>query len=135
MHFDLVDRDFPLVRITYPAEASFEEIEDYSRRLEASLARGRQSTGVDVRAVKVLGSGAEQRRYLAEQVDAATTRHPGVLVSESVVLNSKVLSAAYTAFNWMRRDKSYSSRAFSTVTAAEVWSTEQLRSAGFEVED
>ncbi|MFH1810686.1 MAG: hypothetical protein ABIJ09_18230 [Pseudomonadota bacterium] len=132
MSFDIDDTGFPLVRISYPAQASLEEIEAYGTRLERVLCRGRQATVVDVRAVSVLQSGAEQRRYLAQQVDAATTRHPDTLVAEAVVLNSKILSAAYTAFNWLRADSTYPSRAFSTVEAAEGWARAQLLLAGIE---
>lgn len=130
MEFHINDSAFPLVHITYPELAKHEEIARYGKALATVMQRGRLVTVVDVRSVSVLRSGAEQRKYLAQQVDQATQANKGHLLAEAVVLNSKVLKAAYTAFGWMRRDQSYESRAFTELEPALRWAQSKISEHG-----
>ena len=130
MEFVIDTSQFPLVMIRYPAQSSKENIAKYGQELDKVMKSGPLATVVDVRKVMVFSAGAEQRRFLAEQVDAATLANPGQLVAEAVVFNSKVLKGAYTAFNWIRKDKSYESRAFTDIESARSWSQAQLADAG-----
>ena len=130
MNFVIDDVRFPLVLIHYPEQASDEGIAQYGQQLEKVMGRGKLATVVDLRKVSVIPAGARQRRFLAEQVDAATLAHPGALIAEAVIFNSKLLKAAYTAFQWMRKDKSYPSQAFTEPEPAQRWAETRLREAG-----
>lgn len=130
MEFEIDSSQFPLVKILYPEKASNAGISAYGKALSEVMSRGRLATVIDLRQVAVFAAGAEQRKFLAEQVDAATLANPGQLLAEAVIFNSKVLKAAYTAFKWMRKDNSFESRAFTDLENAQSWAESQLKQAG-----
>jgi len=121
---------FPLVVITYPTSMTPTDADEYGRQLGEVLARGRVGTVVDIRALDSSVVTSRERKYLALVIDAATKAHPGALVAESIVLNSAILRGIYTAYCWLRADKSYPSRAFAGVDEARAWVFTELRAAG-----
>ena len=129
MKFLVDSSEFPIIFITYPEKTENSEIDAYADKLDALMQRAHIATVIDVRAVSVMDAGAAQRQYLAKQVDRVTQKHPGALISEAVIFKGRLLRAAYTAFQWVKKDSSYQSRAFETVDEAKVWSEEQVKAA------
>lgn len=121
---------FPLVTIVYPPVMRPADADAYGDELDAVMNRGRIGTVVDLRKVDSRHAQAPDRKYLAETVDRVTRKHPDVLVAEAIVLDSAFLRGAYTAYCWLRTDRSYPSRAFGDVAQARTWVTERLKHAG-----
>lgn len=116
----------PLVRITYPEMMTEEDVDEYAKRLGDLLATAHIGTVVDLRPINPTAAGAAGRRYLAAAIDGVTTKHPGRLVAEAIVMDSTILRGLYTAFCWIRSDGSYSSRPFADVPSAEAWVKAEL---------
>ena len=134
MSFAINTDEFPLVLIEYPRQASLEEIDAYIESLAGILARGRICTIVDIRNVSVVAgktsTTAKHRKHLATRLDEITLGHPNRIVSEAIIFDSTVMRGLYTAFSWLRKDKSYASRAFKSIKEARAWTNSQVVKAG-----
>lgn len=121
---------FPLVVITYPSYMTHAEADAYAEQLDRVLQRGRIGTVVDIRPIDSSAVTSTDRKHLAAVVDAVTRARAGALVAEAIVLDSPVLRGLYTAYCWLRVDRSYPSRAFAGVAPARSWVTAELTKAG-----
>ena len=122
--------EFPLVVITYAASMTAQEADTYGVELATLLARGKVGSVVDLRAVDTARVSASDRAYIAKVVDSVTKRYANTLLAEAIVLDSTVLRCMYTAYSWLRVDRSYHSHAFGNVAEAKAWVREQLRQRG-----
>ena len=123
----VVDR-FPLVRIIYPDVMTFDEIDRFLSDLEPVYARGRLAILADIG--NIAQGPAQQRRHLAAGIDRLTTRHPGICVAEAAVAASMATRGLFTAYVWIKRDKSYPSRVFAQMADATRWVEGELTAAG-----
>jgi len=121
---------FPLVVITYPSYMTHAEADAYAQQLDQVLQRGRIGTVVDIRAIDSSAVTSTDRKHLAAVVDAVTQARAGSLVAEAIVLDSPILRGLYTAYCWLRTDRTYPSRAFAKVEQARAWVSSELARAG-----
>jgi hypothetical protein len=120
----------PLVVITYPSYMTLAEANAYAQQLDQVLQGGRIGTVVDIRALDSSAVTSTDRKHLAAVIDAVTKARAGALVAEAIVLDSPILRGLYTAYCWLRTDRSYPSRAFAKVDQARAWVGTELTRAG-----
>jgi len=114
------DTRWPVVVITIPKEP-FDQagFDDHCKKIFRYYERG-QSFGwvFDVRNSAVLTAG--QRRTIAEQTDALSTRYPQIRCFAAVVVSSAVQRGIVRAITWLTRQP-LPTQIFSSVDEAVAW--------------
>lgn len=127
MNFIVDDSKFPLVFVVYPASVLPGALESFEKDLRAVYQRGPLAVIVDVSAVNPTTVSALDRKELASRMDSVTRDFPNTIISEAVVFSSTIIRGMYMAYNWVKQDKSYPSKSFSSVEQARVWSLQMIK--------
>jgi hypothetical protein len=122
------DRHFPLVFISYPVSLTGAGFDSILPHLDRLYGRGRLAIVADIN--PIVTAPATLRAHVARQVDGLTSRHPRTCLAEAVVARSPFVRGVFTAYSWLKADKSYPSRAFPALKDAYLWAAEVLRGNG-----
>lgn len=130
----IINTDYhPLVLVTYPPVLILSEFDAYISQLRPVYQRGKLALLADLRAGNPVRYSANDRKHLASAVDGLTLEFPNAVVAEAVVTSSAVFRGVFTAYNWLKKDRSYQSKCFTSTAVAVDWATEQLAEAGLQV--
>ena len=120
MQFIIDASEFPLVRITYPAEASYDEIDQYRDQLLAlHRERGSFYAICDINAVSVTKASAKHRAKMSEAIDSVAGQ--GVLLAETVVADGAPRRGLVKAYEWIRGSKHHPFKCVKSVEEAEAF--------------
>jgi hypothetical protein len=133
MRFMIDTSAFPLVHITYPSHAELHQIDEFVEALGVIHQRGRMSVLVDINPLDSSKATPVHRKRLAEGLDALTRKNPGIVISEAVVTSSAILRGVFTAYSWLKTDRSYPSKCLHDVATALAWTEARLGKAGLSI--
>ena len=119
------ERDWPIVRIVFPARLGPQTLPRYIAQLE-SLARRQIPYWalVDVCQLQFAKVKPSHRTELADAADGLIRRYPGIVRCEAVFSDSAAVRMMHTAHVWLRRELPYPSRIFASEREALDWIAE-----------
>ncbi len=125
---------FPVVELVFPANPEPTDVQVFLDDLLPVFKRGKMAFVSDINLLKNAQVNAKMRQDLAEGIDRLVRAYPDHLLAEAVVASSPITRGIFTAYSWLKHNKAYPSRAFSTKQQAEIWAIEQLKKNGVKIE-
>jgi hypothetical protein len=114
-----------VVRLTYPEEVTFADVDKLAERLDSLLSgRGPMATVAELDGLRPTAMTPLVRKYIAEKADDLARR--GAFIAEAIVVEHTVLRAIYRAYTWIRNSQPYPTQCFSTTEDATLWARAQL---------
>jgi hypothetical protein len=118
------DSKWPLVIVTMPKQTmSAAAFTAFMDRISGFFEHGRFVLMIDARDMFMLN--ADQRRLIADRIDADDARYPGRVLAVAVLMSSAMQRGVFKAIKWLKRTN-FEMSAFSDPAEAEVWLNTQL---------
>jgi hypothetical protein len=122
------DSSWPIVRITYGAVITFDEIAELERRLQSIFQkRGPMVMLIDIGRLAITSPTPLHRKRLAEASDRLSAQ--GAFLAEAIFIPNPILRALYVGYTWARTRKDFPFASFTDAEAALAWAREQARVA------
>lgn len=121
---------FPLVLVRYPRTIHQPDFERFIVDLNAVYDRGKLAVVADL---SESVASSQRRSAIARRIDEVTLSHPNTVVAEAIVTPSSLQRGMATAYNWIKKDKSYLTKCFDTMGPAIAWAVQQLAEHGLDV--
>ena len=125
MHY-IDQSQFPILRIRFDPENTYEELNAYLSDMEAIFAEhGKFLTITDISNLQPLKVSSRLRHRMAEGVDQLAYKK--AFIAEAVVISSPIIRGLFTAYSWLRRVSTHPLRSFRNMEEAEQWAQAILR--------
>jgi hypothetical protein len=123
------DERWPIVRISFDDDVSFDDIAQIAKRVEqVHRSRGPMVLLSDTSALRPMAVTPLHRKALADAADDLSAK--GAILAEAVIVPNDFLRALFTGYTWLRKQNSRPSRAFRDFVSAMTWATEQVHARG-----